>query len=79
MTSSTTWDSEGRGRALDGLGKVLYSLGVYVVALALLGECREIRERVLGKDHPDYAATLCNTADCLESLGRYDEALAMYV
>ena len=36
-----------------------------------------IKERILGKDHPDVAFTLANLADTLNAIGRSKEALEL--
>ena len=38
----------------------------------------EIREKALGPEHPDTAASLINLAGLYETLGAYDQALPLY-
>jgi tetratricopeptide (TPR) repeat protein len=56
----------------------LSSLGEYDKALPLYEEAKEIRERLLTKNHPDYAMSCGNLAYLWESKGEYDKALPLY-
>jgi tetratricopeptide (TPR) repeat protein len=49
-------------------------MGQYDKAGGYYLECKEIREKTLGKEHPHYASTLCNLGSFYESMGNYDNA-----
>jgi tetratricopeptide (TPR) repeat protein len=42
-------------------------------------EAKSIREKVLGKEHPDYAASLNNLANLYRDKGDYDKAEPLYL
>ena len=44
----------------------------------LLQHSLEIREAVLGPDHPDVADSLNYLANCLLRLGEYEQSLVLY-
>eukprot|EP00752_Nemacystus_decipiens_P009200 g8218.t1 len=52
--------------------------GKYTEAEPLYERCQAIQEKVLGPEHPDYAATLHGRAWLLESQGKYAEAEPLY-
>ena len=52
-------------------------MGKYSEAMELYEQCREIQETALGKQHPSYATTLSNMAECIQSQGQYSEALEL--
>ena len=52
----------------------LYKQGRYTEALPLAQQILEIREKVLGPEHPDTATSLDNFAVLYESLGDYPKA-----
>ncbi|MBC8123287.1 MAG: tetratricopeptide repeat-containing protein, partial [Gemmatimonadaceae bacterium] len=56
----------------------LYGQGKYVEAVALAEKVLSIRESVLGKEHPDVAASLNNLAFLYDNQGRYDQAEPLY-
>jgi len=56
----------------------LYQQGRYTDAVPLAQQAVEIRKRVLGEDHPDYAASLNVLAELYASQGRYAEAEPLY-
>ena len=47
---------------MNNLAILYYAIGNYEKALPLNELAREIRENVLGKNHPDYAESLNNLA-----------------
>ncbi|MFZ4574649.1 MAG: protein kinase domain-containing protein [Phycisphaerales bacterium] len=51
-----------------------YRAGDHVTAVASLRKVLEIRERLLGKDHPDVGAAIANLAGHLQNAGEFDEA-----
>lgn len=46
--------------------------------MEIFNECKAIRERVLGKEHPDFAGMLGNMAGCLWGQGKHEEAMRLY-
>ena len=52
--------------------------GEYEKALEHYGKALEVRERVLGSDHPDTAATYNNMALVYKAQGEYEKALDYY-
>jgi tetratricopeptide (TPR) repeat protein len=52
--------------------------GKYDEAELLYRRALAIREKVLGPDHPDVAASLNNLATLLDKQGKYDEAEPLY-
>ncbi len=64
-----------RAAPLDNFGNVLRAAGRYPEAIAKHEEALEIRERLLGPDHPDVARTLGNLSSSLLEAGRNSEAL----
>lgn len=64
--------------ALSNRAVVLRNMGQHHEAIMHYRQALEIRERVLGADHPRVAATLNNLARALMGLGRYGEAKAIY-
>jgi len=53
-------------------------MGEYEQALPLYQRSREIREKVLGSQHPDVAITLHNLAYLYVSIKDYKKALPLY-
>jgi tetratricopeptide (TPR) repeat protein len=51
-----------------------YRAGDHITAVASLRKVREIRERLLGRDHPDVGAAIANLAGHLQNAGEFDEA-----
>src|SRR5947209_16159620 len=56
----------------------LYRAGRYSDAIPIAQRALAIRERALGRDHPDVAAALNNLALLYDKEGRYDEAEPLY-
>lgn len=52
--------------------------GQYQDALLLFDEVSDIRDALLGKDHPDYARSLNKIGNCYADLGDNDKALEFY-
>jgi serine/threonine-protein kinase len=71
-------DDETRGRLLDRLGSVYAAQGKYDQAIANHRQGLALREKTLGPEHADVAASLNNLGNALDSAGKYDEALASY-
>ena len=53
-------------------------MGEYEKALPLYQRALDIREKVLGPQHPDVATTLNNLAVLYDSMGDYEKALPLY-
>jgi serine/threonine protein kinase/tetratricopeptide (TPR) repeat protein len=66
-----------RAWMLNNIGVVLDANGDREGAAVELFKALHIKERVLGKDHPDVSYTLLNLADTLSALGRHREALEL--
>jgi eukaryotic-like serine/threonine-protein kinase len=67
-----------RGRLLDRLGSVLAAQGKYDQAIANHRQGLALREKALGPEHAEVAASLNNLGNALDSSGKYEEALASY-
>jgi len=63
-----------RARLMSTMGDVYRGLGLYPEARSLLEESLVVRESLLGKDHPDVAASARSLAVLLVSTGDYDGA-----
>jgi tetratricopeptide (TPR) repeat protein len=66
-----------RAWVLNNIGVVLDANGDREGAASELYKALHIKERVLGKDHPDVAYTLVNLAGVLNGIGRSKEALEL--
>jgi CHAT domain-containing protein/tetratricopeptide (TPR) repeat protein len=64
----------GEANELDNRVTELYSAGRYSEAIPLAQRALAIREKTLGRDHPDVAQSLNNLAELYNSLGRYADA-----
>ncbi|AKG24363.1 tetratricopeptide repeat family protein [Calothrix sp. 336/3] len=60
-------------------GIPLYQQGRYSEAIPLAKKALAIREKVLGREHPDVAATLNHVAELYRLMGNYDQAEPLYV
>jgi len=60
-------------------GRVSYSAGDYAEAEKWLLDSKSIRETVLGKDHPDYAASLNSLASLSMEMGNYEKAERLFL
>jgi len=49
------------------------SMGAYEKALPLYQRALDIREKMLGPEHPDVAATLNNLAEFYKNMGAYEK------
>jgi tetratricopeptide (TPR) repeat protein len=65
------------GRILHNLGECFRIRGQYVEAEAMCRQTLQLRETVLGRDHPDTLASMNNLATSLRQRGKYVEAEAM--
>jgi CHAT domain-containing protein/Tfp pilus assembly protein PilF len=63
---------------LDETTVALYQAGKYSEAERLVQRSLAIREKSLGKDHPDVALSLNNLAALYEAQGKYSEAAPLY-
>ena len=61
-------------RRLDGVALKHYHAGEYAEGIQPARQALEIRERLLGPEHPDVATSLNNLAQLYRSQGRYAEA-----
>ena len=68
----------GRAEALDRQVEDLYGKGKYAEATPLARESLALREKALGKDHPDVALSLNNLALLLQDQGAYAEARPLH-
>jgi CHAT domain-containing protein len=56
----------------------LYEQGKYAAAIPLAEHALAIREKVLGKEHPDVATSLNNLAGLYQNMGNYSQAEPLY-
>jgi hypothetical protein len=75
--SEATQLDPNNGEYLNVAGIILYTLGKYTEAEPLYKRLLEIREKALGKDHPDVATVLENMADLYKKMDREDEEKQM--
>jgi len=66
------------GSVLNNLGYFFHNVGYFPTATALYQRALSIREKVLGKEHPDTAQSMNNFAGLLEAKGDYDHAEPLY-
>lgn len=59
---------------LNNLGSLRYSIGEYAEARSLYGRSLEMREKILGGEHPKVAVSLGNLAEVYRMMGMYDDA-----
>lgn len=72
------WESESYGSCCHNHGRILCMKGDFAEAEQWNLEAKSIREKVLGKEDPDYALTLNNTAEMYRSMGEYEKAEPLY-
>ena len=83
MMAQVDMDEESRASllaksdSLSVLGINLYNAGQYEDAIKRGTEALDIRAKILGKEHPDYALSLNNLAAYNSSLGDYEEAIKL--
>jgi tetratricopeptide (TPR) repeat protein len=81
IVGHTTEDREGLEKQADSAvraGWYLLLMGEYTTAESFLQLSLDIREKVLGQEHPDTLTSVRNLALVLERQGKYDEAEAMH-
>jgi tetratricopeptide (TPR) repeat protein len=71
----STGDSLTQALALSQLGHLLMNQGKYNEAWESHRRALELREKVLGPEHPDVASSISNLASAAWWMGRYDEAV----
>jgi Flp pilus assembly protein TadD len=59
---------------MNNLALVLLGQGKYEEAEEMHRQTLELREKVLGREHPDTPGSMNNLALVLESQGKYEEA-----
>ncbi len=64
--------------SLNNLAILYMQTGNYSKALPLFLESKDIRERLLGKEHHQYAISVHNLARLHEIMGNYEEAVVLY-
>ena len=67
-------DQTALGNILFNVGEGNYRLGKYLVAEKLYRQTLELKEKVLGREHPDTLSSMNNLAMVLEKQGNYIEA-----
>ena len=60
------------------IGLFLYDMALYPSAIPFYERALEIKEKVLGPDHPDVTESLSNLAALYKSQGRYGEAKPLF-
>ncbi len=73
----STGDSLTQAQALSNLGQLLMNLGKYAEAWESHSQALKLREKALGPEHPDVAASISNLASVAWWMGRYEEAVEM--
>ncbi|MEZ5930603.1 MAG: FxSxx-COOH system tetratricopeptide repeat protein [Alphaproteobacteria bacterium] len=66
------------GRILDHIGNYLRARADFADAEHHLNRARDIREKTLGKEHPDTAETLNNLGWLFKDRGQFDKARPLY-
>ncbi|KAI1506280.1 hypothetical protein F5X99DRAFT_129304 [Biscogniauxia marginata] len=74
----TSGDKEASIRLLFNIAQSYYILGKYNKAEQMHRQTLELRERVLGKEHPNTLISINNLAKVLRSQGKYEEAEQMH-
>ncbi len=67
-----------QARFMNSLAFLLYHTGEYKKAEGLFEKAMLIREKVLGKEHPDTATSYNNLAGAYKNQGKYKEAEELY-
>jgi tetratricopeptide (TPR) repeat protein len=81
VVQHTTEDREGlekQAESASRAGWYLLLFGEYTAAEGFLRLSLEIREKALGREHPDTLTSVSQLGSVLESQGKYDEAEAMH-
>ena len=68
----------GNSRYLEAAGLMLCEFSQYAEAEPFLQRALQIREKALGPEHPDVAASLDGLARLYKTQGKYAEALSLY-
>ncbi|KAH8745064.1 Tetratricopeptide repeat-domain-containing protein [Hyaloscypha finlandica] len=63
---------------MNDLAVSLFKQGKYAKAEAMHQQTLQLREKALGKEHPDTLISMKNLADSLRQKGKYAEAEAIY-
>ncbi len=71
--------SAGYASCLHNQGRVYLFMGKYTDAKPFCIEAKEIRKKVLSREHPDYAASLNNLAIIYDFEGDYDKTEALFL
>ncbi len=71
-------ETEAVARSAGIVGLFLRDMGLYPSALPFIERSLAIRERALGPDHPDVAASLTNLAELHRAQGDYVRALPLF-
>ncbi|MGA8103313.1 MAG: serine/threonine-protein kinase, partial [Candidatus Acidiferrales bacterium] len=74
IDTGLTKDPELRAQMMHLMGDVYYNLGLYPRAQSLQQQSMEIRQRVLGPEHPDTLKSMNNLANVLNDEGHSAEA-----
>jgi hypothetical protein len=80
IVAHATEDREGLGNQAESASRAgwyLLLLGEYTTAESFLRLSLEIREKILGREHPDTLTSVSHLGSVLSSQGKYDEAEAM--
>jgi len=76
--AETSGEDEAAATIYHNLGGLNHSRGEFAAAEPFARRAWEIRERLLGPDHPDTLADACALAGVLDGLGRYAESEPIY-
>ncbi len=72
-------ENERVGDFFNSFGNIYYHLGLYQKAEPLHLKALNIREKILGEEHPDTASSYNNLAGLYESMGQYQKAEPLYL
>ncbi len=71
--------SNSHAQICNGLASFYMNMAKYEKAEVLYIEAKNIREKVLGKEHPDYASSCDNLAILYKDMGQYEKAEPLYL
>ena len=66
-------------KIVNNLGNLYSDMGRYEKAESFYIEAKNIRKRILGKEHSDYASSLNNLAAYYSDMGQYEKAEPFYI
>ena len=70
---------EDTASGLNNIGSLYYAMGKYIDAEPLFVRSLDIREKILGSDHPSTASSLYNLARLYAQMGKYSQSEPLYL